>query len=369
MRKLLPLSMTVLILVAASMVQGAPADGPRFEREIFVPFEDLNVLLEDQPRRVLLSRAEYEELLDLAKKSPESRAPREAVLVSAAYEGMVEDERAWITGELMVDVLEDGVHTIGLPLEGVGLRGATLDDRGAPIGRADDGRLMLFVEGRGRHKLALDLVAPLETTAARQVLTFLVPSPGATSLRLTVPGDVEVKSGAEVVSRVFDEAAEVTRFELLPARSKIALVMSLNSRLKRVDRVVVARSVLVDEVTQAYERLHLTASMSILHRAVDSFQFAVPEGFEVTHVRSPQLAPLGDDGRRWGQDAGHPPARSYHRYRGAERVSHPDGAPAGVVGAAGDRAAGRGWTAYRGRAAARGEAEGCFGGGRKPDFH
>ena len=52
-------------------------------REIFVPFEDLNVLLEAGPRRVLLSRAEYEELLKQAKKAPESRAPQAAVLVSA----------------------------------------------------------------------------------------------------------------------------------------------------------------------------------------------------------------------------------------------------------------------------------------------
>ena len=51
-----------------------------------------------------------------------------------------------------------------------------------------------------------------------------------------------------------------------------------------------ARSVLVDEVTEAYERLHATISMGVLHRAVDSFRFRVPEGFDVTEVSSPQLA-------------------------------------------------------------------------------
>jgi hypothetical protein len=48
--------------------------------------------------------------------------------------------------------------------------------------------------------------------------------------------------------------------------------------------------VLVDEVTASYERLHATVSMAVLHRAVDQFRFAVPAGFEVTDVRSPQLA-------------------------------------------------------------------------------
>jgi len=288
-----PLLVVVLALAPASKVTFAedrldPA--PTFVRKMFVPFEDLEVLLEDQPRRVLLSQTEYEELLNRAKQSPQSRAPRSAMIVSAEYEGVVEDERATIAGSLIVDILEDGLHAIGLHLEGVGLRGATLDGNGAPIGRADDGRFMLFVQGKGQHRLALDMVVPLETTAARQILTFLVPAPGAVRMRLTVPGDVEVKSGAEVVSRVFDDASEVTRFELLPRRAKVSLVMTLNSRLKRVDRVVVARSVLVDEVTEAYERLHLTSSMAILHRAVDRFQFTVPDGFEITHVGSPQLA-------------------------------------------------------------------------------
>ena len=60
------------------------------------------------------------------------------------------------------------------------------------------------------------MVAPLETTAARQVLNFRLPRPAAASLRLTVPGDVELKSGADVISRTVDKAARQTRFELLP---------------------------------------------------------------------------------------------------------------------------------------------------------
>ncbi|MFH1417835.1 MAG: hypothetical protein ABII12_06060 [Planctomycetota bacterium] len=295
---LIPAVAVILVLTlnaafAEDANEGPCEDAPKMIREVFVPFEDLNILLGTQSRRVLLSRTEYEELAARAKRSHKDRAPRDAVVVSAEYEGIVESQRARMTGTLIVDVLEDSLHAVGLPLEGVGLRGATLDGNGAPIGLADDGRMVLFVEGKGQHRLVLEIVVPLETTAARQSLRFHVPTPGATALRLTVPGDVEVKDGAKVISRVFDEASGVTRFELAPQRAEVSLVMTLNSRLKRVGRVVIARSVLVDEVTEAYERLHLTCSMTILHRAVDGFQFAVPAGFEITHVRSPQLA-------RWG---------------------------------------------------------------------
>ncbi|KPK46788.1 MAG: hypothetical protein AMK72_09280, partial [Planctomycetes bacterium SM23_25] len=259
-------------------------------RELLVPFGDLSVLLEGDPNRVLLSREEYDALLAKAKKEAEARAPRQALLISADYDAKVGDERAEISGTLVVSVLEDGLHAVGLDVAGVGLRGAQLDGKGAPVGLADDGRLTLFVQGKGEHTLVLDVVAPLQTTAARQVLNFRLPTPAPARMRLTVPGDVEVKSGAPVVARVFDEAAEVTRIEILPARGDVSLVMTLNSRLLRKDRIVVARSVFLDEVTQAYERLHATVSMAVLHLAVGGFRFAVPDGFEVTDVRSPNLA-------------------------------------------------------------------------------
>jgi hypothetical protein len=259
-------------------------------RELYVPFEDLNVLLESGPQRILLSRQEYQDLLAKARKVAEERPPTKALLLSADYAVAAGQERAEIVGTLTIHVLEDGLQTVGLDVAGVGLRAARLDGRGAPLGLADDGRLTLFVEGKGPHTLVLEMVAPIQTTAATQVLNFRLPSPAASHLAMTIPGDVEVKSGAPVASRVFDEKAGQTRVELLPPRGDVSLVMSLNSRLKRKDRVVVARSVLVDEVTSGYERLHATVSMTVLHRPVDRFRFALPAGFEVTDVRTPLLA-------------------------------------------------------------------------------
>jgi len=294
-------SLVALGTSAIPAVEKQDAEAKRIVREIYVPFEDLNVLLEGQPRRVLLSRDEYEELLRKAKKAPETKAPLSAVLVSADYTADIEQQRARLAGTLVLHVLEDGLRAVPLDLGGVGLRSAALDGKGAAIGRADGGRLTLFVEGKGPHKLALEIVAPVETTAAQQTLHFRLPKPPTARLRLTVPGDVEVKSGADVLSRRVEETPRVTRFELLPRAGDTTLVMSLNSRLDRRGRAVIARSVVVDEVTEAYERLHATVSLDVLHRAVDRFRFLVPEGFEITDVVSPLLARWAmemEDGRR-----------------------------------------------------------------------
>jgi autotransporter-associated beta strand protein len=280
--------------------ENSPRPQPPVVREIFVPFEDLSVLLQQQPRRVLLSRQQYADLLQRAKKAPETHAPQAALLVAADYTATIHQQRAQISGALEVEVLEDGLHAVALDLGGVGLLDAQLDGHSAAIGQPDGGRPVLLVEGLGRHRLALKMAAPLETTAARQVLNFRLPRPPAARMHLTAAGDVEVKSGADVVSRVVDETAGVTRFELLPRPGDMSLVLTLNSHLQRRQQAIVARSVLIDEITQAYEKLHATISLAVLQRAVDRFRFAVPEKFEILEVTSPLLARwnLEDEGGR-----------------------------------------------------------------------
>lgn len=267
------------------------ADDKETVREIYVPYEDLNVLLESEVRRAFLTREEYDELLAKAKQAePDQPPPHGAVILAAEYDAMIEEGRARLKGALDIEVLDKGLHALPLDLGGVGVRQATIDGESAAIGLNEKGQAVLFVEGEGHGRLELEMVAPVQTSAAQQTLDFRLPTPAATRMQVTVPGNVDVKSGAKMVSRVVDEAAGVTRFEILPARGQTSLVMSLNNRMLRRQRVVVARSILVDEVTVGYERLHATVSLDVLHGAADSFRFALPEGFEPTEVLGPQVS-------------------------------------------------------------------------------
>jgi hypothetical protein len=282
-----------LSLLLPRSVLAQPKTPPAAEkpiREIYVPFDDLNVLLESKTQRVFMTRQQYDELLAKAKLTPSDRAPRGAAVLAADYNMTLEEGRALLTGTLHIDVLEDGLHALPLDLAGVGVRSATLDGKPAPIALNAQRKPMLLVEGKGRHTLTLEMVAPLETAAAQQSLGIQIPTPAAARMKMTVPGNVEIRSGASVLKREVAADQSHTTFELLPQRGQISLVMSLNNRLLRQQRVVVARSVIVDEVTEAYERLHSTVSLAVLHGAVDSFRFVVPDGFEVTDVVTPLLA-------------------------------------------------------------------------------
>ena len=128
-------------------------------------------------------------------------------------------------------------------------------------------------------------------SAAQQTLQVTLPSNARPrELTLSVPGNVDVKGGAAVVSRTFDMAANRTLLELQPERGEMTIVMSLNNRLLQEQRLLVARSVIVDEVTQGYERIHATVSYRVLHGAVEKLRLAIPAGFEVTTVESVLLA-------------------------------------------------------------------------------
>ena len=112
MRKLplLCLVMLVFAAVARADVQPAPPADADVVRELYVPFDDLNVVLENAPQRVMLSRQQYDELLKLAKARPDDPAPRQAAILSADYDAKGEDGRVVLHGKLLVEVLQAGWH-------------------------------------------------------------------------------------------------------------------------------------------------------------------------------------------------------------------------------------------------------------------
>jgi hypothetical protein len=289
--------LAILIGANASAVEPLPPepaiDSPQEEppqREIFIPFDDLHVILSGDVQRVFVTREEYEALAAKAKKASRPDEPvQPAAVLSADYVATIEENRARLSGTLVVTAPSDALSAVELDLSGVALRSATLDDKPAALGRNPAGMPVLFVSGAARHELKLEILAPLDTAAAQRTLSFQIPTPPATRLKLTVPGNVEIKSGATIIRRDVD-AQSATTFDLLPRRGQNSLVLSLNNHQLRKESVVVAHAVLIDEITSAYERLHVTESLSVLHGAAEEFRFALPDGFEVTNVAGPQVA-------------------------------------------------------------------------------
>ena len=282
----------VLIAILLSTPQlpaqddGAPE---KFHRQIFVPFDSLEVLLDGNSNRVLLTRSEYEELLKSARTREIKRAPFDSAIVSAKYEGTVSDDVALITGELIVEPLNEGLIQIPLPFSGVAIRSARLGDQPAKLWRNEEGKIVLLTAGEIRETLTVEMTVPVQTSAARQSISLQLPSPSATRFNLTVPGNVEVKSGVAVAGREFDETRNTTSFDLLSSREPMNIVMSLNNRSLKDDQVIVSRSVLIHKLTPYVQDMHLTCSLDVIHGALEEIEFNVPAGFQVSQVSTELL--------------------------------------------------------------------------------
>ncbi len=265
-------------------------DPPKLHREIFVPFEDLNVLLDRNSNRVMLERDEYEKLLEAAKTREIRRAPQDSVMVQAQYQGRVVGGIATISGTLMIEPLNDGLVAVPLSLSGVALRAAQLDNQPAKLWRDEKGQILLLLSGKGRQKLTLEMTVPMQTTAASQSMTLQLPVSGPSNFHLTVPGNVEVKSGLPVANRIFQADANETQFDLLIGRKPVSLAMSLNNRLLKDEQVVVARSVLIHKLMPSEQQMHVTCSLDVIHGAVQQIQFKVPDGYVISQVASELLS-------------------------------------------------------------------------------
>jgi len=262
----------------------------KFHRKIYVPFESLDIILDGNSNRALLSRDEYDALLKSSRTREIKRAPLDSAIVSAKYIGKISDGVAFITGELIVESLNDGLVQIPLPFSGVAIRSATLGDNPAKLWRNEKGQIVLLTSLVNRETLRVEMTVPLQTSAARQSMGIQLPAPSATQFNLEVPGNVEVKSGVPVVKRIYEAERNVTKFDLLATRKAMNIVMSLNNRLLKNKQVAVSRSVVIHKLTPHEQEIHVTCSMDVIHGALEEVQLTVPNGFEVSQVTTDLLS-------------------------------------------------------------------------------
>ena len=164
-----------------------------FHRQIFVPFESLDVLLQGNSNRVLLTRVEYDELLKSAKTREIKRAPLDSAIVSARYSGEVSEGVAIIKGELVVDSLNEGLVQIPLPFSGVAIRSAMVGDQPAKLWRNPKGQIALLTSSKSRQTLTIELTVPMQTSAARQSMSVSTSGSLGDQLRIERPWECRSK--------------------------------------------------------------------------------------------------------------------------------------------------------------------------------
>ncbi len=254
-------------------------------RELYIPIEEMDVLLGSGTKRVFIERQEYLDLLKRAKVEDIQMPPANIAFLQAQHQVIVDGQRATTLSNLQIETLQDGLQTLHLPLSNAGILSATIDGQPATLVKEENGQVRLIVQGKGLHQVTLNLLSRVVTDAATQTLQIQLPRGVAGEIEIQVPGNVEIRSGVEVIDRRVDEATNTTHFRIVPTNGPMGISMSLNNRKLRDQSTVLARGVIIAEVTQSYESLFATMSMNVLSGATDEFRFEVDDELEVNSVQ------------------------------------------------------------------------------------
>ena len=288
------LGLAVTRSLAQDDVRGSDDDVPPPAR-VYVPFEDLKKVFEQEGQGVFVPYAEFRELWRKAMdRAPDAAPP--AGVTSAIYDGAIEGDLAIVTATLEVLSATEGESAVPIGLGAAVIGDATLDGEPAILVAESSGRRVV-VRGKGTHTLVVTLVAPV--TPANGDRTVAFPSAGAPVSRLSfaVPGEgVRVTVSPNLATTRTDEGSGVTR---VMAYVGAAPEVRLTWRPRPVE--VAGESAVLHAQTEVLHRIaeqtvvtRLFARFTILRGGQRTFRVRFPATEKVLQVEGASI-------RSWGE--------------------------------------------------------------------
>ena len=147
--------MLIALAASASFAQAQlrdPVSELSDARRVFVPVEDLDVIIERDKQGVILPRAKFDVLLTQAKANSEKNAVPNGVpvvLTVADYAARIAGDQLLISGTAEFTQFHDDWQESRFALQRLALEQALVDDTPALLGRHPDGSVSLFTDARG----------------------------------------------------------------------------------------------------------------------------------------------------------------------------------------------------------------------------
>ncbi|HCN29860.1 MAG TPA: hypothetical protein DIT64_14185 [Verrucomicrobiales bacterium] len=263
------------------------------ERRVYVPFEDLEKVFQDQGRGVFLPYREFLELWDeltLRREEDDKPPPAAAALTHAEYTGRVEDSGLVLEARLTAESFVEGWTS--LPFMGKNGPGISEARTGrAVLSRRADGADLLL-PGKGVHEITLKMHAPARHSGSGGRVTLALPPAGVSRLTMTVPGtglafettpaaahtaEEDATTGATVFSSFFGSSAE--QVISWSAREVVAEMPPLILAEMRLDTLIGAGAL----TTRA------DITWRVLRAPVAELRVGLPAGEEVIGVTAPGI--------------------------------------------------------------------------------
>ncbi len=296
----------ILFLVAASpMSVTAQSRDPIADlaeaRRIFIPFEDLDVVMERDKQGVLLTKAKFDVLMTQASANAEKNAIPAGVPVvvtGADYAARIVGDQLLISVTVDVTRFDDDWRESRFSLQRLAVEQALFDDVPALTSRHPDGTVSLFTESRGKHTLKLQLSTELNALGSDQVAAFAMLGAPSGTLTLSLPAGKRLLIGNLQLERPapLDQVADY----------KIAVGGLGGLQLRVTDRAAENSSDALTFASTGYGlhvapgevTWHALTTLQIFGKPVDRLTFSIPRTLEIADIAATGLESwdLTDDG-------------------------------------------------------------------------
>jgi hypothetical protein len=270
----------ICLLVEAAQLQAEQEpDLPDLEKTgVVVPWEDFKLILEEirRPPVVALAAPPVDFAFSQCEVSAVASRDEQHLKLGLAFEVQTLNPDKWVEVPLIP--------------AGVAISSVTMD--GAPARLYDrNGSLNVALKGAGRHRFAIEVVAPVQDSRGHRTAQLRFPAAPSVTVDLSIPrGNLEVQFAGAVLQSV-QTSAESTRV-------RAALQQTRNTTVTWFRKVeadeksskVFAEMATMVTIGEGALRGATTASFVIHGQGVDTFRFHLPESITVLDVNAHGLS-------------------------------------------------------------------------------
>lgn len=193
-----------------------PGEKPPLRQEhiIYLPFERLRDVFENEDSSIVLPYAQFLEMWNrlVQPDQPPAQPPVGGVITRADYVGSVRGDLAHLEATLDVEVLGAQWARLAVQFGGAAIGSARTEDQSVLLRGVGQGQYELLVHGQGKHQIKLALVIAVKSAAEGRSFTIQCPAVGVSNLELEIPEkDLAVQVIPQRTSELSSDAENTTR--------------------------------------------------------------------------------------------------------------------------------------------------------------
>ncbi|MFN0197304.1 MAG: hypothetical protein ACKVT0_11210 [Planctomycetaceae bacterium] len=263
------------------------------QRRIYIPNDELDLLIERDRKGVLMPQTEFDELFELASKNASSSKPASADYVLSRAEYLAHLDGSLIRIKAKIEFTQFVEEWVSIPLSigALSVEKATLGEQPARLGRqADDRRTILLLNREtGKHVLELDLTTEVSSTGVEKLTTLTLPPipVGTFTLHLEAGQHLLVDGLSLTRPAEHDQPAD---YQIpIGGRAELSLHVTDRPSEQTTDALVFATTAYGVLVSPGEVTWNTQTSLQVFGQPINRVTFTIPKPLEIADVTSPGL--------------------------------------------------------------------------------